>query len=68
MKTDVSQRKPQDVPGSHQIPGDQDSAHRLRDECGYGCAHDAHVKPDDKQAVQYDIDDAADDQIVQRPL
>ena len=57
-----------DILRPHQIPRDKDGAHCLCDQRGDRRAHDSHMENDDEQAVQHDIDDTADDQIVQRPL
>ena len=68
VKTNTAEGKMKDILRPHQIPRDKDGAHCLCDQRGDRRAHDSHMENDDEQAVQHDIDDAADDQIVQRPL
>ena len=66
MKTYLFQGERQDLPGFHEVPGDQHRACCLSDKSGDRSTHDTHVEHDDKQGIQHNVDDTADDQIVQR--
>ena len=52
--------------GTHQFICHEKSAHCLGEQCGDGDSHDAHMEDKDKNHVQNDVDDTADDQDVQR--
>ena len=66
METDLSQRKMEQSAGTHQFIGYKKGAYCLREQCGDGDAHDAHMEHKDKNHVQNDVDDTAYDQDVQR--
>ena len=66
MKTDLLKRQTQDPAGAHEPPCDEEGAHGLCDQCGDGHAGYAEPEDQDEDGIQDNVDDAADDQDVQR--
>ena len=66
METDLPQREMEQSAGTHQFICHEKSAHCLGEQCGDGDSHDAHMEDKDKNHVQNDVDDTADDEDVQR--
>ena len=66
MEPDLTQGEPEDSVGTRQLPRDQKGAHCLRDQCGDSRPCHSHMEAEHKQDIQYDIDTAAHDQIIER--
>ena len=68
VEPDLSQGKAQDPPGAQQFESDQKGARSLGDQRGRSSSCHAHLKTNDKQYIQHDIDAAAHDQVIERAL
>ena len=66
METDLAEKKPEDTFRFHQFMCDKYGAESLRKEGGQRHAQHTHAEDDYKGHIQYDIQETADNQVIQR--